>query len=88
MTALDHLMKLREENGELDKKTEIQFNNIVGILKEKNPGYRGRCYISMSEIDGGGRTWQTSNYLPLPLLLPLLFADIVPTVMCPKGCFF
>ena len=54
MTALDHLMKLREENGELDKKTEIQFNNIVGILKEKNPGYRGRCYI-MCGIDGGGR---------------------------------
>ncbi|XP_053390482.1 tonsoku-like protein, partial [Mercenaria mercenaria] len=41
MTALDHLMKLREENGEVDRKTEIQFNNIIGMLREKTPVYRG-----------------------------------------------
>ncbi|KAL4234064.1 hypothetical protein ACF0H5_005718 [Mactra antiquata] len=41
MTALDYLIKLREGEGKLDRQTEIKYNNIVGMLKEKNPAYRG-----------------------------------------------
>lgn len=51
MTALDHLLKLHEEDGKLDRKTEVQFNNIIGILREKMPAHRGNVFTIIQLAD-------------------------------------